>query len=76
MTCNKPAQIRDSRLIDRNVTRRRYNCKDPKCGAKWSTVEMIIADRVYYKKLMHEMNAAARTIEALKQIRNIVVDAL
>lgn len=75
-TCDRPATIMDSRAIDKNVTRRRYRCQDEQCGDRWSTVELIIADRQHYKEMKKEMDAAEQTISALKQIREIASGVL
>jgi transcriptional regulator NrdR family protein len=70
--CGGPAAVRDSRAIDKNATRRRYRCLKPSCGERWTTIEMIIADGVYYRAMVQQLQASAKTTSALLQIRALI----
>lgn len=75
-TCHKPAKMIDSRAVDKNTTRRRYCCQNAQCADRWSTIELVIDDKIKYPEIRRALANAGRVNSVLATIKDIAEGAL
>lgn len=77
-SCGQQGACTDSRMVEGYV-RRRYHCKDPACGAAWTTAEVFVhSEAKQQKNGVHKALAAQaneRALETFNRITQAVRDA-